>query len=395
MVIHPFEFLIKQKLIFGPGKLCTLPEIARGYGSNILVVTGVRTYSANPEIQQVIDVVKLSGKNVFLVKIHGEPSPENVNRIVSGYFDKDIKLVIAIGGGSVIDAGKAISAMLPSGDPVENYLEGIGTKQHDGRKIPFTAVPTTAGTGSEASKNAVLSMISENGYKRSLRHDNFIPDIALVDPLLTLNCPPEVTAAGGLDAFTQLLESYVSPKASPLTDTLAYSGMKIMKDNLVKAFSTGDDLGARTAMAYGAYISGVTLSNAGLGLVHGFASSIGGILDIPHGVICGALLSACTEETMKTLFATSKTGPLDKYAGIGFMLNGDECIVINDNNRKTGCELLIRTLNLWMKILKIPCLGPYGLQEKHIDLIVNETDNKSNPVVLPKKIIKKILLKRI
>jgi len=395
MVIQPFEFQTNRRLVFGPGKLNILPYLVKNFNDDILVITGVRTFSANPNIQHVIDMVKLSGKKVFLEKIHGEPSPGQVDTIVAAYVNKDIGLIVAIGGGSAVDTGKAVSAMLPAGESVVNYLEGIGTKKHDGQKIPFIAIPTTAGTGSEATKNAVLSEIAEDGYKCSLRHDNFIPDIALIDPLLTINCTQEVTAAGGLDAFTQLLESYVSPKASPITDALAFSGMKMIKNAMITAYSTGNDEMARTAMAYGAYISGITLSNAGLGLVHGFASSIGGILHIPHGVICGTLLGACTEETIKALFANGQSEYLDKYAGTGFLLNGYETTVKNENQRLEGCELLIKTIGLWIRKMNIPLLGQYGLQERHIDLVVNGTDNKSNPVILSKEIIKKILLKRI
>lgn len=394
MVIHPFEFQTNKKLVFGAGKVRVLPGLLPQNSRNILLLTGKSTFPANPIIRDIINEITGQGKTIFHESVHGEPSPIMVNELTTRYRCEEISAIIAIGGGSVVDAGKAVSAMLPLGDDVIEYLEGIGKKTHDGRKIFFIAVPTTAGTGSEATKNAVLSHIAEEGYKRSLRHPDFIPDIALVDPWLAVRCPAEITAASGMDAFTQLLESYVSPQASPLTDALAYSGMKMVKDALVNVFTNGNDLESRTAMAYAAYLSGVTLSNGGLGLAHGFASSIGGKLSIPHGIICGTLLGACVKETIQEAFRQEETVCLDKFARTGFLLSGSEIADINEEQRKTGCDILIRYLDVWTRTLKMPKLGDYGISHQNIDMIVNETDNKSNPVKLDKEAIKRILIKR-
>ena len=200
-----------------------------------------------------------------------------------------------------MDAGKAIAAMLPLHEPVKNYLEGVGTRSHPGVKLPFIAVPTTAGTGSEAAKNAVLSETGEKGYKRSLRHNNFVPNVAVIDPILTLSCPPATTAASGMDAFTQLLESYLSTAGNPITDALAYEGLRQVSGNLLHAFRSGDDLNARIGMALAAFLSGLTLTNAGLGLVHGFAASIGGYFPIAHGVICSSMMPAVNRVTVRRL----------------------------------------------------------------------------------------------
>lgn len=395
MVIRPFEFLTNKKLVFGAGKIRILPGLLPYNFRNLLILTGQNTLSANPFIRDIIDEITNRGQTIFHEPIHGEPSPFIVNELTSRYHAEEISAVISIGGGSVVDAGKAVSAMLPSGESVIEYLEGIGNKIHDGRKIFFIAIPTTAGTGSEATKNAVLSHIAKDGYKRSLRHPDFIPDVALVDPCLAVKCPAEITAASGMDAFTQLLESYVSPQASPLTDVIAYSGMKMIKDALVNAFNNGNDIESRTAMAYAAYLSGVTLSNAGLGLTHGFASSLGGKMNIPHGIICGSLLSECVKETIREAFRQGEILCLSKYARIGFLLSGSEIAEVNEEQLKTGCGILTNYLDIWTRILKMPKLGKYGISRQNIDMIVSETDNKSNPVKLNKETIKSILLKRI
>ena len=192
--------------------------------------------------------------------------------------DRGIDVVLSTGGGSVIDAGKAVSAMLRVEGSVAEYLEDVGTRKHPGTKVPFVAVPTTAGTGCEATRNAVLSRVGPDGFKKSLRHDNFLPDAAVVDPVLTLSCPPDITAACGLDALTQLLESFVSTKASVLTDVLALSGLEHIGNSLVPACTnSGQDIDMRANLSYAALMSGITLTSAGLGTVHGFASSIGGL----------------------------------------------------------------------------------------------------------------------
>jgi alcohol dehydrogenase class IV len=292
----------------------------------------------------------------------------------------------------VVDAGKAVSVMLGKTEPVEAYLEGIGTKIHDGSKVPFIAVPTTAGTGSETTKNAVLSQVGENGYKRSIRHNNFVPDIALVDPELCLNCPPDVTAASGMDAFTQLLESYVSTNASPFTDVLAYHGMTLIKDNLVQAATTdAKDVEVRAAMSYAALLSGITLANAGLGVVHGLASSIGSYYNIPHGVVCGTLVGAATKMTIERLKDKEETGisALEKYAQIGKLFS--------DNIKEDldhYCEILVDKIEEWTQLLNIPKLNKYGLRESDLEKIVHVTGNKNNPVQLDHEDIKQIILWR-
>ena len=234
-------------------------------------------------------------------------------------------MVVSIGGGSVIDAGKALSAMLPLDEPVKEYLEGVGTRKHPGTKIPFIAVPTTAGTGSETTGNSVLSETGPEGYKRSLRHENFIPDIALVDPELTLSCTSLQTAISGMDAFTQLLESFLSTRCNNLTDALALEGILHVRNSLKTAVSAGDDPEARAGMSYASMLSGIAITNAGLGLVHGFASSIGGRKDIPHGVICGTLMGIVNRAIIERLLKEGKDpAALEKYIRLGKLLSGTD-----------------------------------------------------------------------
>jgi alcohol dehydrogenase class IV len=306
---------------------------------------------------------------------------------VSGLCARNIDAVVAIGGGSVIDAGKAVSAMLKADGPVTDYLEDVGTKQHSGLKIPFIAVPTTAGTGSEATANAVLSKPGLEGFKKSLRHVNFTPDVAIIDPELMLGCPPDVTAACGMDAFTHLLESYVSTKASPMTDALAESGMAHVRDNLVPACSTlAKDLDTRGAMAYAALLSGITLANAGLGVVHGMASSIGGHFAISHGVICGNLVGSATRATIQKLFTVDPKHPsLEKYACAGYLLAGKHF-----NTIENGCDLLLHTIDTWTRKLELPSLANFGLTEADIDALIAGSSNKNNPAKLDKDEIREI-----
>jgi alcohol dehydrogenase class IV len=284
--------------------------------------------------------------------------------------------------------------MLPLGGSVLDYLEGVGTGAvHSGEKVPFVAIPTTSGTGSEATKNAVLSRIGPDGFKKSLRHDNFVPDVVVLDPQLMLSCPPNITAACGMDAFTQLLESYVSTNASPMTDTLAFSGLEGIGRCLVPACTDGaNDVEVRGGMAYAALMSGITLANAGLGVVHGLASPMGGCFDIPHGVVCGTLIGAATSTTIAKLMEKydEKHPALRKYARVGALLCGAE-----EGDVSKGCELLMGKIDEWTEMLGIPRLGAYGIQESDFDKIIAGTGSKNNPVMLEPDEIREILQDRL
>jgi alcohol dehydrogenase class IV len=385
--MHNFNFSRTPYIRFGPGSIKHLVSALSAFGKKIALITGYSSLKASGFYKRIETQLENAGVEHVAYSIAGEPSPELVDEIVSSLHSFSVDAVVAIGGGSVIDAGKAVSAMLKADGPVTEYLEDVGTKQHSGLKVPFIAVPTTAGTGSEATANAVLSKPGPEGFKKSLRHVNFTPDVAIIDPKLMVGCPPDIAAACGMDAFTHLLESYVSIKASPMTDALAESGMAAIKDNLVAACSTrADDLDTRGAMAYAAFMSGITLANAGLGVVHGMASAIGGRYSIPHGVICGNLVGPTTRATIQKLFAADPKHPaLEKYARAGYLLAGKHFNTIGN-----GCDLLLHTIDTWTRNLELPPLANFGFSEANIDALVAESGNKNNPVKLNKRDIRQI-----
>jgi alcohol dehydrogenase class IV len=393
-MIDDFRFARPPKIIFAAGAFGNLGQILSGFGKRVLLVTEGRFLETSGALASLFSDFSRSGIEVFHVCMEGEPSPDWVDETVSEHRDASVAAVVGIGGGSAVDAAKAVSAMLPQKRSVVDFLEGVGAgAEHDGRKVPCVAVPTTAGTGAEATKNAVLSRIGPGGFKKSLRHDNFVPDVAVVDPELMLSCPRDVTAACGMDAFTQLLESYVSTGAPPMTDALALSGLEACARSLLRVCGEGaEDIGARADMAYAALLSGITLANAGLGVVHGLASPIGGLFEIPHGVVCGTLVAPATEATIRKLRETGSPTceALRKYARVGAILTGSDPEGVD-----RGCDLLVETLQRWTKDLRIPTLADYGIAERDLDKIVEGAGNKNNPASLDEEEIREICLRRL
>ena len=395
-MITSFSFAKIPQIIFGLNSLCKLFDIIHHYGKNILILTGSTSLDNSGKWGEIATNLDDLGLKIERISISSEPSPLVIDKYASEYRGKNIDLIISIGGGSVTDAGKAISAMIPKNEGIKNYLEGVGTKTHDGEKIPFIAIPTTSGTGSEATKNAVISEIGPNGFKKSLRHDNLVPDITIIDPGLMLTCPPSITAACGMDAFTQLLEAYTSSKSSPMTDALAYSGIKYMKDNIIAAYSNGaSDIRVRAGMAYGSLLSGITLANAGLGIIHGLASPIGGYFDIPHGVVCGTLLSEATKMNIYKLKEQGLSGKvgLRKYAQIGALIAGEESL--KEEKINTYCSILITILDEWTQQLKLDRLSKFGINLEDINKIVIKAGLKNNPVRLNDEEVKNIVINRL
>jgi len=388
-----FQFYRTPRVRFGAGAFATLADEAARFGENALVVTGTRSLHASGRLDRLLRAFDRRSLTRSVVETSGEPSPELVDEVVAAFRDQSISVVLAIGGGSVVDAGKAISGMLPCGGSVCSYLEGVGDREHSGRKLPFIAVPTTAGTGSEATKNAVLSRVGPEGFKRSLRHDHFVPELAVIDPELALSCPPETTAACGMDALCQLLESYISTQASPMTDSLAFDGLRRAAKGLTPACTRGaSDLEARASMAYASFVSGISLANAGLGIVHGFAAPIGGLFPIPHGVVCGSLLAPAVEVTLEKL---RSRGPehapvLEKLAAAGSLLAARR-----PGDAAGDCDALVDALYELTEELAIPRLSHYGVTASDCDRIIEHTGSKNNPVPLDSREMRRILLKRI
>ncbi len=390
-MVESFNFSKLPLIQFGPGKADLLPRIISGHGRNVLLVTGSSSFLASTRGQIILTTLEKEGLKVTHVSVQGEPSPGIVDSVVSQHRHKLPDVVIAIGGGSAIDAGKSISAMITVEGNLKDYLEGVGFRGHPGTKIPFIAVPTTAGTGSETTKNAVISEVGENGFKKSLRHENFVPDIAIVDPLLTVSCPPDITAASGMDCFTQLTEAYLSDKANRYTDSLALEGIKVVIMCMLRAYENGSDVEARTGMSFAALTSGICLTNAGLGVVHGFASSVGARWAVPHGIVCGTLMAEANAVNVRMLRKTGNNyEACKKYATLGKL-------VVEESNKSEEyyIDAFIDYLRQLTLKLGIPRLGRFGITINDIDEICAGTDIKNNPVKLSDEELKEILASRI
>jgi len=390
-MVKPFNFTKLPGIIFGCGKANELPAIIKGYGTSVVFVTGKNSFLLSGYGQKLLDSFadnKLSYKHVI---VPGEPSPGLIDKVVRENSDEKYDLVVAIGGGSVIDAGKAISAMMYKTDSLTDFLEVVGHKEHPGTKLPFIAVPTTSGTGSEATKNSVISEVGKEGFKRSLRHDNIVPDIALVDPELTLSCSPEITAASGMDCFTQLTEAYLSDKSNQYTDALAIEGLKSVKNSLVKSYVDGGNIEARSGMSFAALTSGICLANAGLGVVHGFASSVGGMYNIPHGIVCGTLMAVSNKINVRELRKRNiNSAALKKYSVLGE-------VFLEEKGKTENYYIngFIQYLQDLTTALKLPDLKDLGLEEENIRLICSKTESKNNPVKLSIEDLIEILQSRI
>ena len=387
-MVKPFQFSRLPKIYFKRGIIAELPAFICSYGKKIILVTGKSSFTNSVYSGRLFNEFKKNDIEYSVLSVPGEPSPEIIDNAIKEFKNKSSNLVVGIGGGSVIDAGKAISAMMNRTESVVEFLEGVGTREHPGTKLPYIAVPTTSGTGSETTKNAVISRTGRNGFKRSLRHENFVPDIALVDPELTLGCPKDITAASGMDCFTQLTEAYLSDKSSEYTDALAIEGLKAIKASLIRSYSDGEDIDARTGMSFAALTSGICLANAGLGVVHGFASSIGGLFDIPHGLICGTLMAKSNEINIRELRKKAvNSAALKKYADLGRLFfesagHSDEYYI----------DSFIAILYKLKSDLQLTGLRKSGLSENEVRIISSETEIKNNPVKLAEEDLAEILL---
>jgi len=394
------------QLIQGPGSLKKLPKwlISRNYRSIVLCTGGKSFDNAlfKEELFALLNAEEIIYKRFC---ISGEPSPEIIDSITYTAASKPFDCVVGIGGGSVMDAAKAVAAMIPvvrgagkdSSESVSvyDYLEGVGTKKPGAARLGLVTVPTTSGTGSEATKNAVISRIDagKGGFKKSLRHDNYVPDLAILDAELICSCPQEITASSGLDAVTQLLESYVSTLSNPFTDALAEDGLRRAGKYLLTVYKDGKNVQARSEMAYAAYLSGITLANANLGVVHGAAGLLGGIRSIPHGAACGTLLAESTKVIIDRLMRDfDENNPAFlKYSKAGYLLNIDK----KYKNVKFGVTLLLDTLFTWQEVLKLPRLREYGFTKEELLILAEKTDLKKTPVNLSVTEIRQIFTARL
>ncbi len=384
------------RIIFGHGVRAQLPALAAAYGKRTLLVTGARHFQSSPHWAEVQAGLKAAGITWEMLAVDGEPSPDLVDEAVRAYSNAGLDSVIGLGGGSALDAAKAIAGLLKPGNSVMDHLEGVGPElPYQGPATPFIAVPTTAGTGSEATKNAVLSKHGPDGFKKSFRDEKLVAEIALVDPDLLATCPPPIIAANGMDAFTQLLESYVSSKANRFTDALAWSGMKAARNSLLEWYKNGPEArDAQAGMAYAALLSGITLAQVGLGSVHGLASPLGAFFPIPHGVVCGTLVAEATAMNIRALQARGQDHEaLLKYAQAGRMLAHD--VHLPDD---AALSRLIEILNDWTAQMQLPRLSALGVTHGDIPKIVRNSRGssmKTNPILLTDEEIAEILSRRL
>jgi alcohol dehydrogenase len=398
-----FEFSIARlpRIEFGSGVFGKLPAIIAGYGTHTLLVTGAFSYLNLPGWRPFIEQLDRQGIQWEHCTVPHEPSPGLVDDMVRSLSDRAFDVVVGIGGGSALDAAKAIAGLLKVRRSIMDYLEGVGPElPYEGPVVPFIAVPTTAGTGSEATKNAVLSVQGAEGFKKSFRHEKLVAEYAVVDPELLAGCPPDVIAANGMDALTQLLESYVSIKSNAFTDALAISGLQAVRDALIPLYRQHDRQNdaavkaCREKMAYGALLSGITLAQVGLGAVHGLASPLGAFYPIPHGVVCGTLVASATKiniEGMRDREPGNKA--LAKYAYAAEILCQQQF-----HDEKVAYAALIQLLGDWTQELELPRLSHFGVSEAGLDKVVAHSRGssmKTNPVVLTDMEISQLLISRL
>ena len=356
-----FEFATATRIIFGEGTASALPNLSRNFGTHPLVVTGSTRERGSA-------VVAALSAETFAVP--GEPTVNLIREGARRALTSGSDVVIAIGGGSVLDAGKAIAAITTNGGEPLEFLEVVGKgRTITAPPLPVIAVPTTAGTGSEVTRNAVLGS-TEHGVKASLRSPLMLPRIALVDPELTYSLPPAVTAYTGLDALTQLIEPYVSPRANPLTDAICVEGIGRASGALRRAFHNGADQNARRDMSLASLFGGLALANAGLGVVHGFAAPLGGQWNAPHGALCAALLPHGMAANAAALRLRAPQSPaLQRYTTIARILTGR-----SDANVQDGID--------WVRALcaelEIPQLRAWGITESDLPGVVERAAKASS-----------------
>lgn len=390
-IMDSFTLKPLPQIEFGFDSINSLPEHIRERGGSVLLLTGADSLKHYGNRDPILSLLDEGHLDISLVEICHEPSPQLIDSIVQQHTAQKIDVVTAIGGGSVVDAGKAVSAMLPHGEAVKQYLEGVGCRRPTGEKIPFIAIPTTAGTGSEVTSNAVISQSGKDGFKKSLRHDRYIPDLALIDPLLMRSCPPEITAACGLDTFSQLVEAYLSTKSSPVTDAIAWKGIQSVHQSLFRVYQEPEDIYGRSQMALASLCSGIVLMNAGLGVVHGLAPALGCLFPISHGAVCGTLMAAANDITLRKLEVEQQNNEaLLKYTKLGKL-----CSTKADKSDEYYRKSFIEYLHSLTRALKIPRLSQFDVRTADLGEIAAASSNKNNPAALTHEEMLTILENRL
>jgi alcohol dehydrogenase class IV len=382
-----FEFSTATRIVFGPGVLREAGPAARQLGRHALVVTGDPPRRA----EKLLDLLAAEGVTATVFAFAGEPTAEVVSTATARARGAGCDLVIGFGGGSRLDAAKAVSALLTNLGDLREYLEVIGRAEPLTQPAaPCLAIPTTAGTGAEVTRNAVLASPAHR-IKVSLRSPLLLPRLALIDPELTYDLPPALTASTGLDALTQLIEPRVSCRANPLTDNLCAEGLRRVGRALGPAFHDGHNAAAREDMALASLLGGLALANAGLGAVHGFASPIGGMFPAPHGAVCAALLPHVMEANLRAARLRQPKGETRRnYATVARLLTGDTTATAEDG---------IRWVRALVAELQIPGLRTYGVGREHVAPLVEAaaraSSMKANPLPLTADELADILLQSL
>ncbi|NLH18063.1 MAG: iron-containing alcohol dehydrogenase [Phycisphaerae bacterium] len=382
-----FEFATAGKIVFGCGLVAQLPDLVKSFGSKAMVLTGRESQRHTV----ILNSLTAAGISVESFPIPGEPTVAIVAEAIDTARESQSQFVIGLGGGSVIDAAKAVAAMLTNPGVIEDYLEVIGaSKSISVPAVPCIAIPTTAGTGSEVTRNSVLG-VPDRKVKVSMRSPLMLPRIAIVDPQLTLALPPEITASTGLDAITQLLEAFVCTRANPMTDAVCREGLQRSGRSLLRAFRDPKNITAREDMSLAALFSGIALANAGLGAVHGLAGPLGGTIAAPHGAICAKLLPFVIAANVQALRdQPTSSSSLARYDEVAALLTGDP---------DARCDQLIEWIGDLCEQVKIPGLSRYGLTEKDFPALVESAQRassmKANPVTLTAETLNAILRKSL
>jgi alcohol dehydrogenase class IV len=371
----PFDFATASRIRFGEGTAREVAGAAASLGRRALVVTG----QSESRFASLLDGPRFAAP--------AEPTIELVRQGVEFARQQGCDVVVSIGGGSAIDAGKAVAALLANSGDLLDYLEVIG------RGLPlenppaaFIAVPTTAGTGSEVTRNAVLAS-PEHRVKASLRSASMLPRLAVIDPELAYDLPPAITASTGLDALTQLIEPYVCRRANPMTDLCCVEGIRAAAAALPRAYDNSRDAEARRAMAWASLLGGLALANAGLGAVHGFAAPIGGMFPAPHGAVCAAILPHAMAVNLRALRSRDPGCPaLRRYDEVARLLTG--------HPHATACDAVTFVADLCRRF-EIPSLATYGLGASDISTLAEKAARSSsmqaNPIVLSPEELREIL----
>lgn len=377
-----FEFATAARIVFGRHTAAQAASLCREWGQKVLVVTGSHPERATP----ILDSLRSSGLDVSVFSIQKEPTLHEARE--GAWMARELKtdVILGLGGGSAVDAGKAVAALAPQPGDALDYLEVVGQGHAlNHPSLPFLAMPTTAGTGAEATRNAVLA-VPEHGVKASLRHASMLPRVALIDPALALDCPPEVTAASGMDALTQCLEAFVSCRAQPMTDALCLEGIRRCMRSLERVVNDGRDLDAREDMALAALFSGMALANAGLGAVHGFAAPVGGQFAAPHGAVCAALLAPVWQANLIAAREVDAQETLARFQTAAVILTGRPDAL---------AEEALPVLQGLAERLRIPGLAGYGIQLDDLDDLAIKASRassmKGNPVPLELPSLRAIL----